>query len=159
VQPREVPEPEDALDPGKSSMVVHHVKVNFAIASQVTANAVVVRAPSQLRDALADRTNPVVIDNEALERSFSRLERWHAREHTYRLIATLIAGLLALAISQQYKLELNWRSIGSSIGLMEKSRSRQRPNSPHRAVVRFPLKAEIMRVGIFSTLGIYSCNQ
>jgi hypothetical protein len=65
-----------------------------------------VTRPDELPAALRQRTKPVVIENDELERRFSALERWH----TIRLfgIGVIVATLLTIAMALQYKLDLSW---------------------------------------------------
>jgi hypothetical protein len=92
-------------------MIEHHVIVPTAYVNvNLFAPALIVTRASELAPALTQRERPVVIQNDELERKFSRVERWRDRENTYRFLAALIAGLLALAIAYQYKIDASWHS-------------------------------------------------
>jgi hypothetical protein len=87
-------------------MVTHHVLVAAPISVAVSVGTAVLRITrrDELPAALAQRTKPVVIENDEIERRLSTLERWR----TTRFFGWLIAALIALAIAQQYKLDFGW---------------------------------------------------
>ena len=87
-------------------MVTHHVLVAAPISVAVSVGTAVLRVTRRddLPSALAQRTKPVVIENDELARRLSVLERWR----TTRFFHCLIAALVALAIAQQYKLDFGW---------------------------------------------------
>ena len=91
-------------------MVVHNVAMFEATEADDTLTATVsVTRPDQLAAALRQRSKPVVIENNDLERSFSRLEFWQGREGTLRYVATLVFALLALAMALRYGIDFNWQ--------------------------------------------------
>ncbi len=91
-------------------MVVHNVAMFEATEADDTLTATVsVTRPDQLAAALRQRSKPVVIENNDLERSFSRLEFWQGREGTLRYVATLVVALLALAMALRYGIDFNWQ--------------------------------------------------
>jgi hypothetical protein len=91
-------------------MVTHQLVATTFVNQSVIFSPVVMRVtrPSELPGALAQRASPVVIEDEGLERSFARFERWQAQQNTYRYIATLIALMVALAIAYGYGIEASW---------------------------------------------------
>jgi hypothetical protein len=87
-------------------MVVHQGAAALHGETSLHADPVVVRVtrPDELPAALAQRTKPVVINNAAIERSFSVFERWRA----VRFLGALLAAVIALAIAQRYKIDFSW---------------------------------------------------
>src|ERR1700687_1627684 len=88
-------------------MVAHNVAVNISSASAVTvAGELIVRQGNELAPALRQREKPVVIENPEIERRFQRLMEW--REARNWLVAFFGAGLIAYAISMNYKVEVGF---------------------------------------------------
>jgi hypothetical protein len=93
----------------------------YSIAAGVGAFTLVGNA-AELKVALAKR-DPVRIADGKMGRAFGRLAFWDGREGTFRWVALLIAGILALSLSFQYKLNLTWHAdwkvqrVGGSITL------------------------------------------
>lgn len=89
-------------------MVIHEVSANIFVDSDVICSANVIRVarPDQLRDALRQKSKPVVIDDEKMAAHFRRLQI--TREARRWLIGPLIVAFLAYAISQRYKVDISW---------------------------------------------------
>jgi hypothetical protein len=93
-------------------MVTHHVTIGMQQGQALNLATDVIRVTRRgdLAPALKQHAKSVVIENDELDRSFSRLEFWEEREGTYRFAATLIALIVALGLGLQYKLDLNWKA-------------------------------------------------
>jgi hypothetical protein len=89
-------------------MVVHHqVTVNIGVVSGVKATGeIIVRTAAELPPALRQHEKPVVIEDAELARRFQRLLEW--REARSWLIAVVGGGLIAYAISMNYKVEIGF---------------------------------------------------
>jgi hypothetical protein len=89
--------------------VIHPLTAQLSISSAVAVSAVVVvRNPSELREALRQHAKPIVIDDPKMERAFSRAMFWQGREGTIRFVAILFAGVICLAIALGYRIDGSW---------------------------------------------------
>jgi hypothetical protein len=70
--------------------------------------AIRIRRADQLVDGLSQRTCPLVFENEELERRFSYLAKWQARQDTYGPIARAVSLLISFGIAQRFSLDNSW---------------------------------------------------
>jgi hypothetical protein len=87
--------------------VVHAVGIAIGASSAVAVGTVLVRTASELTDALRQREKAVVIDDPKMADRFRALQGW--QEARIWFFGSLIAALIALSISQNYKIELSWQ--------------------------------------------------
>lgn len=73
-------------------------------------DTIVVKTITELAPALAQRTSPIVIDNDEIERRLTKLERWQKWKWEWWTfgIAALVAAVLAWAIAKDYKIDAKW---------------------------------------------------
>jgi hypothetical protein len=82
-------------------MVVHSVGIAMGVSSALAVGEVVVRTTNELPSALAQHEKNVVIENEELNRKFSRLAYW--QEARWWFVAFLVYKLLASSIANDYR--------------------------------------------------------
>src|SRR5258706_16370163 len=89
-------------------MVTHNVTMSMGVGSHVTVGTevILVKRPSELAPALRQQERPVVIEDAQMEQRFQRLLKW--REARNWFVAVLGAGLIAFAISMNYKIEIGF---------------------------------------------------
>ena len=85
--------------------VVHSVDLSMGVSSAVAVGKIVVTHPSELRDALAQRERPVLIEDRKLARWFQNLEFW--RTVRLGIIATMIAWAIQQSIAHKYNIDVS----------------------------------------------------
>jgi len=94
-------------DPRQPVPQHHHIEIpTVQIGIKVHAPILTVTRVEQLAPALAQRQQPVVIDNPKIEQS---LERFYARERTIRMgiFAFLVGWIVQQAIAHQLKIDIS----------------------------------------------------
>jgi hypothetical protein len=88
-------------------MVIQHATATLGGVTAIgVAGEIVVRTSGELASALRQRKKLVVIENAEMEARFQKLLAW--REARNWFVAVLGAGLLAYAISRDYKIEASF---------------------------------------------------